>query len=152
MLPGPVNDAIRHVSRQVARALQQLGYIGRCSFDHLVVGDPNGDFAIRFTECNGRWGGTSIPMHLVDRVVVGSRPAYRAQDFSHEQLTGVTFGEILKCLGPEVFDRRQQTGRYIFYNLGPLAGSGKFDVIAIGKTQAEAEQALLADLPRRLAL
>ena len=35
---------------------------------------------------------------------------------------------------------------------GPLAESGKLDVIAIGETQAEAEQALLADLPRRLAL
>ena len=151
-LPEPVNDALRRASREVAHALQRLGYVGRCSFDHLVIGDSHGDFTLRFTECNGRWGGTSTPMHLVDRIVAGPRPPYRAQDFSHERLTGVTFGEILERLGGDVFDQRRQTGRYIFYNLGPLAESGKLDVIAIGETQAEAEQALLADLPGRLAL
>jgi hypothetical protein len=129
-----------------------LGYVGRCSFDHLVIGDPHDDFTLRFTEYNGRWGGTSTPMHLVDRIVTGPRPPYRAQDFSHESLTGVTFGDIVERLGGDVFDQRRQTGRYIFYNLDPLAESGKLDVIAIGETQAEAEQALLADLPRRLAL
>ena len=151
-LPALVNDTLRRASGQVARALQRLGYVGRCSFDHLVIGDPQDDFALRFTECNGRWGGTSTPMHLVDRVVTGPRPPYRAQDFSHERLTGITFDEVLERLGGDVFDQRRQTGRYIFYNLGPLAQSGKLDVIAIGETQAEAEQALLADLPRRLAL
>ena len=151
-LPAVVNATLSHASRQVAHALQYLGYVGRCSFDHLVLGDPNSDFTIRFTECNGRWGGTSTPMHLVDRVVAGPRPPYRAQDFSHDGLTGVTFGEILDCLGNDVFDSRRQSGRYIFYNLGPLAENGKLDVIAIGKNQTEAEHALLADLPRRLAL
>ena len=151
-LPAHVEDLIGSASGQVARALQHLGYVGRCSFDHLVVGDPGTRFTVRFTECNGRWGGTSTPMHLVDRVVAGPRPAYRAQDFSHDRLSDFPFADILSRLGADVFDRHRQTGRFIFYNLGPLRTHGKLDVIAIGKTQAEAEQALLADLPRRLAL
>ena len=42
----------------------------------LVVGD--GD--IYFTECNGRWGGTST-RYLVDRLFPAERPFYRAQDY-----------------------------------------------------------------------
>ena len=90
-LPPAVNRTIGQISGRVAAALQSLGYVGRCSFDHLVLGDPNGDFTIRFTECNGRWGGTSTPMHLVDRVVTGPRPPYRAQDFQHDRLTDLSF-------------------------------------------------------------
>ncbi len=151
-LPAPVNRALADASRQVAGALQALGYVGRCSFDHLVLGDPRAEFTVRFTECNGRWGGTSTPMHLVDRVVSGPRPRYRGQDFVHERLQGLGFGELLERVGRHAFDAGAQTGRYIFYNVGPLAGHGKLDVIALGETQAEAEQALLADLPRLLGL
>jgi hypothetical protein len=35
----------------------------------------------------------------------------------------------------------------VFYNVGPLAASGKLDVIAMGKTQARAEAALVSELP-----
>ncbi len=151
-LPAPVNRMLATSSEQVAGALQAFGYVGRCSFDHLVLGDPRGEFSVRFTECNGRWGGTSTPMHLVDRVVAGPRPRYRAQDFVHERLLSVSFGELLERVGPDAFDAHTQTGHYIFYNVGPLAGCGKLDVIALGATQAEAEQAMLADLPRLLGL
>ena len=151
-LPAPVNRALAGTSREVAGALQALGYVGRCSFDHLVLGDPQGDFTVVFTECNGRWGGTSTPMHLVDRVVAGPRPPYRAQDFVHDGLLGAGFGDVLERVGGEAFDARTQTGRFIFYNVGPLRGCGKLDVIALGATQAEAERAMTDDLPRLLGL
>ena len=151
-LPPAVNRIIGETSGRIAAALQFLGYVGRCSFDHLVLGDPNRDFTIRFTECNGRWGGTSTPMHLVDRVVTGPRPPYRAQDFQHDRLADLRFVDILDRVGSEVFDRRTQRGRFIFYNVGPLPLHGKLDVTAIGATQAEAEQSLLVDLPRCLGL
>ena len=151
-LPARVNRALAGASREIAGALQALGYVGRCSFDHLLLGDPEGDFTVRFTECNGRWGGTSTPMHLVDRVVSGPRPPYRAQDFVHAGLLSVSFGDVLERVGGETFDARAGTGRFIFYNVGPLAGCGKLDVIALGATQADAERAMVDDLPRLLGL
>ena len=151
-LPAAVNRTLADAGRRVAAALQHLGYTGRCSFDYLVLGNPTADFTVRFTECNGRWGGTSTPMHLVDRVVEGQRPPYRAQDFVHPRLTDIDFSTILARVGDAVFDQQTQRGRYIFYNVGPLAEHGKFDVIALGATQAAADQALLADLPRLLEL
>ena len=151
-LPAPVNRVLEDASREVAAALQALGYVGRCSFDHLLLGDPEGDFTVRFTECNGRWGGTSTPMHLVDRVVSGPRPPYRAQDFVHDGLRSASFGDVLERAGGEAFDARTQAGRFIFYNVGPLRDCGKLDVIAVGATQADAERAMTDDLPRLLGL
>lgn len=151
-LPRPVLDQLAYGAEAVGAALQQAGYRGRCSFDHLVIGDPAGDFQVRFTECNGRWGGTSTPMSLLDRLLDGPRPPYRAQDFEHQKLVGVGLPEILARLGDQVYDVASGRGRYIFYNVGPLAGAGKLDVIALGASQAEAEHAMLVELPRLLGL
>lgn len=128
----------------VAESLQYLGYTGRCSFDHLVVDDR-----VLFTECNGRWGGTSTPMSMVDRLLdTVPRPAYRAQDFVSDKLIGVPFAEVLAAAEAELFDPVSKRGRYVFYNVGPLEHSGKLDVIAFGWSgQDEAEEALLETLP-----
>lgn len=138
-LGARLNQRLVEASRRVAAALQELGYVGRCSFDFLVVGEDR----IRLTECNGRWGGTSIPMSLVNRLKGTPRPPYRAQDFVRAGLVGATFEEVL-ALADE--------GRYVFYNVGPLEASGKLDVIAFGPTQEQAEWALAEELPRRLGL
>ena len=44
MLPARVNRVLADAAVRVATALQYLGYVGRCSFDHLVLGDPEADF------------------------------------------------------------------------------------------------------------
>jgi hypothetical protein len=151
-LPEPVNRALADAATRVAKALQQLGYVGRCSFDHLVLGDPEDTFTILFTECNGRWGGTSAPMHLVDRVVSGPRPPYRAQDIVHPQLVGVSFEDLVETLGDELYDYRTERGRYLLYNVGPLPQFGKLGAIALADTQAEADEALQYELLRRLGI
>ena len=152
-LPDAVNGVLARAARRVAEALQSLGYAGRCSFDHLVLGDLDGDFVIRFTECNGRWGGTSTPMHLVDRLATGARaarPPYRAQDVTAPHLAGARFEHLLELVGDEAFDPVRGTGRFVFYNVGPLGGFGKFDVIALGNTQGAAERAMIETLPQLL--
>jgi hypothetical protein len=154
-LPDVLNRRIGEASLALAAGLQDLGYVGRCSFDLLVVGDPRGDCRVRFVECNGRWGGTSIPMRLVDRLMDRAgrpRPPYRAQDFVHPDLVGLPFSEVLERVGDAAYDPASGRGRYIFYNVGPLAKSGKLDVIALGQTQAGAETALEEELPALLGL
>jgi hypothetical protein len=151
-LPAAVNDKLAAASLEVAVSLQALGYVGRCSFDFVVVGDPESDCRLRFTECNGRWGGTSTPMALLDRLVGPPRPAYRAQDVVHTRLVGASFTDLLEQVGEEAYDARTGRGRYVFYNTGPLAGFGKIDIIAIGDSQEEADAALDEDLPRLLGL
>jgi hypothetical protein len=149
-LPSTVNQRLSEASLRVAIALQALGYAGRCSFDFLVVGDPDADFGIHFTECNGRWGGTSTPMALLDRLVEGPRPPYRAQDFVRSGLIGARFEELLAATEPELYDPVTGQGRLVFYNVGPLAGAGKIDVIALGRTREEADEMIIERLPSLL--
>lgn len=47
---------------------QALGYFGRCSFDAILVGDDGKPEELHWVECNGRWGGVSIPMTLTNRL------------------------------------------------------------------------------------
>jgi hypothetical protein len=151
-LDPTINEMLIDASLVVATALQALGYVGRCSFDFIVVADGETGCRAKFTECNGRWGGTSTPMHLIDRLLPGRRPPYWAQAFMHHGLIGVPFSEILERTGEELFDAATGRGRYIFYNVGPLKKNGKLDVIALGQTAAEAEESIHVDLPRRLGL
>ncbi len=149
-LPDAVNQELAASALMVATALQQLGYVGRCSFDHLVTGDPQGEFDVLFTECNGRWGGTSTPMSLLDRLLRGPRPAYRAQDVVYPKLVGARLPELLELAGELMFETESGRGRFIFYNVGPLEGHGKLDVISMGTDPADAERGVLEILPERL--
>ena len=151
-LPAAVNDKLAAASLEVAAALQALSYVGRCSFDFVVVSHQDDDCQIRFTECNGRWGGTSTPMALLDRLVGLPRPPYRAQDLVHPRLVGASFTDLLDRVGEEAFNARTGRGRFVFYNTGPLADFGKLDVIAKGGSREEADAALEEDLPRLLGL
>jgi len=147
-LPAEVERTLRSHSGQVVLALQHLGYVGRCSFDHLLLGTGQ----VKFTECNGRWGGTSTPMNLVDRLYPEGRPPYQAQAFVHPDLAGMEFPELLARLGEAVLDRGLGAGRFLLYNVGPLPGWGKFDVIAIGSSPEHVEALVTEELPERLGL
>ncbi len=152
-LPTVVNQALIHASMIVATAFQALGYVGRCSFDFVVGGDVNGEFEAKFTECNGRWGGTSTPMFLVDRVMgtdIDTRPTYLAQDFIREDLVGASFMDIREAIEDLLYRPETGEGRFILYNVGPLAGSGKFDIISLGRNADEALEGVHKILPARL--
>ncbi len=155
-LPAEVDLTLTRAGYWVSLALQEIGYFGRCSFDYLVIGDPQGDYQVRFTECNGRWGGTSLPMALVERIAPHYRPApgrfepYRAQDVTYAGLVGARFKDVLELVQDEAYDPSTRKGRFIFYNVGPISRFGKFDVIALGETPERADAAILEDLPRLL--
>lgn len=52
----------------LATLFQELGYYGRCSFDAILVGSDLASAQLHWVECNGRWGGTSIPLTAVNRL------------------------------------------------------------------------------------
>ncbi|OJH34298.1 hypothetical protein BON30_44095 [Cystobacter ferrugineus] len=141
-LPARVNEVFGRACLRLGAALQSLGYVGCCSFDALVLGDCHGDFDVRINECNGRWGGTSTPMFLVDRLCGAPRPAYVAMDHIDPEIAGTPFPVVLSRVGEHLYDPSACTGRYIFYNAGPLEDKGKLDVIALGATPDDAQRAL----------
>jgi hypothetical protein len=66
-LPADWQRRLAREAFQLACLFQGLGYFGRCSFDAIIVGDHAG-WQLHWVECNGRWGGVSIPMTLVNRI------------------------------------------------------------------------------------
>lgn len=150
-LPREIGEQMAQISLKLCEAFRQRGYVGRCSFDFVIDTSSRA----RLTECNGRWGGTSSPMHLVDRVTKSSpetRPAYIAQDIMDERLVGLSFPDVLDRVGDELFDASTGQGRFLFYNVGPLTERGKLDVVSLGADPADAAHGVQEILPRLLGL
>ena len=133
-LDKPVTDWMERVSQLYGEIFQRLGYRGRCSFDFIVS-----DGTPYLVEVNGRWGGTSTPMHLVDRLFEGGRPCYLARDIVAPRIAGGwTFERLARRLEPLLYDAGERQGRLILYNVGPLEDYGKFDIVALGNNRHEA--------------
>lgn len=62
----------QRIAEEAARLgafFQQLGYFGRCSFDAVLIEHGDAENRLHWVECNGRWGGVSIPMTLASRLL-----------------------------------------------------------------------------------
>ena len=72
-LPARVVREAVDASWLLALCFQHLGWVGRCSFDLILTGSDLESSRIEFVECNGRWGGTSLPMTLMNRLFGDAR-------------------------------------------------------------------------------
>jgi hypothetical protein len=151
-LPQGLRDEIAERAWLVAVLFQRLGYVGRCSFDLILVGDRLSRCQVLFVECNGRWGGTSLPMTLMNRLFGrwNARP-YAAREVQVPDLERLGFDDLLQGLEDVLFDARSGRGRVIPYNPRHLQAAGTLDAIVLGRSWAEARRWLDDDLPRRLA-
>lgn len=119
--------------------LQALGYFGRCSFDCLISTDPAGSQNPRWIECNGRWGGVSIPMTLANRLcganghdgMVVIQDSQRAPAFAG-------FGRAWNALGPLLYRRGAEKGIVPLSAVCFVRGTG-IHLVAMAPTQREAE-------------
>jgi hypothetical protein len=68
-LPPPWQQRIADEAARLAFLFQQLGYFGRGRLDVVLVGDDLDAATLHWIECNGRWGGTSLPMTIANRLV-----------------------------------------------------------------------------------
>jgi hypothetical protein len=117
----------------LACLFQALGYVGRCSFDMILVGESLRDCRVEFVECNGRWGGTSLPMTLMNRIFGNwHRHPYAVQVVHHvDGLDQVSFPQVLESFKDELFDVRTGSGSLIFVNPGRLRYQAGITVLAL---------------------
>ena len=138
-LPERFQTELKESSLRLARVFQHLGYIGRCSFDTILTGPSIEEAKIRFVECNGRWGGTSTPMSLINRLFGDFRKvSYQASDFDSPAFKGMLFSEFAELFKDILYNHKTKEGWAILYNVGCLEPTGKLDVITLGKDHAEA--------------
>jgi hypothetical protein len=88
---------------------QELGYFGRCSLDSIIVGESEEAAHLHWIECNGRWGGTSIPMTLANRLigdwtrahlVIAERDDFPGPSWTFQEFCDATESLLLRKGGP----------------------------------------------------
>jgi len=137
-------------STQLAYLLQRLGYFGRVSFDTVIAGNNYDDAQLHWIECNGRWGGVSIPMTLLNRLLGD----YRNKQFiivqnAHTGGVVTPFEQVVTCLRDLLFKQGiNQSGIVL-----PVPDSGQSNIltsyIAIADDLNDAEK-LVYDVDRRI--
>jgi hypothetical protein len=123
----------------LAKVLQQLGYLGRCSFDTILVGDTIENARLEFVECNGRWGGTSSPMTLMNRIFGDwSRRPFVSRVCNVHGLDSLSFRQVMEAMGNELYDRGTGLGNLIVTLPGRITARSAIDLIALGADIAAA--------------
>ncbi|HEX7052277.1 MAG TPA: peptide ligase PGM1-related protein [Longimicrobiales bacterium] len=130
-LPARVRRRIAYEAVRLCTLFQQLGYFGRCSLDAILVGRDVEHAALRWVECNGRWGGTSTPMTLVNRLTgdwvdspfVALQPDWRLR---------LGFEEVLDRTRDVLFRPGSRSG-VAFASPGDLAAGTGIAYVGIGE-------------------
>jgi hypothetical protein len=73
VLPPELDKKMACQGMMLAQLFQSLGYFGRCSFDSVISGDDLDSAKLLWIECNGRWGGVSVPMTLMNNLFRNSQ-------------------------------------------------------------------------------
>lgn len=150
-LPEDLAQAVTDRCWLIARMFQRMRYVGRCSIDLLLVGKSLADCGFELIECNGRWGGTSLPMTLANRVFGDACATPHA--FRELRLPGLRdlgFQGLLELLDEDLFDRRTGRGHLVLYNPGRVRVASGINVLALAPTWEEAATLVGRAFPKRL--
>jgi hypothetical protein len=145
------SDLLREIATRswlLARLFQALGYIGRCSFDFVLVGESLDRSRLEFIECNGRWGGTSLPMSLMNRVFADRRlRPYAVRMLKVVGLNRIPFQQLCESLKPALYDHRTGEGRLILTTPGLMHHQSVIAVLGLGETSEDAVQYVEKSVP-----
>lgn len=149
-VPEPWRRRLAQEAVRLAYLFQELGYFGRCSFDAIIVGEDLASATLHWVECNGRWGGVSIPMTLANRLI-GDWTMRPPVVIDRANMSGAprSFDEIQVELDTELFKPGlRDTGAVILAPSRLQDGSG-YEFMVLGKNVARAK-AHAEDLAVRL--
>ena len=120
---------------------QLLGYYGRCSFDAILVDARDSDCRLHWVECNGRWGGTSIPMTLANRLGTNWGDGFLVVD-EHRDIPGLEagFAGFLATNGDELFVPEQRPRGLVVLAPGRLDQGKGFEFLLLGHDPAEGQK------------
>ncbi len=137
-LPEMWRRRIADEATQIGFLLQELGYYGRCSLDSVLAGDSPENAQLHWLECNGRWGGVSIPLTLANRLVGDwdQRP-FVVVHLSVDRGTGRPFAEVLQDLEDDLFRVGQKdTGVVLLTPTGFEDGRGLHFMVLADSVEA----------------
>ncbi|QDT02113.1 hypothetical protein K227x_04840 [Rubripirellula lacrimiformis] len=151
-IPHDLRARMTRQCLQLGRVYQRLGYVGRCSFDTVLVGPDLESSQMQFIECNGRWGGTSLPMTLMNRVFGD----WKSQPFATRTLKipgsrNLSFQNVLAAIGKDVYDHRLETGDVILMNPRRMTIRDEVSVIVLRSAWTDNPDDRFAEIANRVA-
>ena len=150
-LPEPQQQQLATEACQIAAVLQELGYYGRCSLDAVICADNNGPEIIHWIECNGRWGGVSIPMTAAEQIL--GEPVVPTLLVVQEKLPDrrLTTPGMIKLLKDLLFQQGHTKSGLIIMS-PPESENGTFvNLLAVGESQNRADN-YIAEAMKRIEL
>ena len=124
---------------KLALLFQHLGYFGRCSFDMVIAGRSDHEADIHWIECNGRWGGVSLPMTFLNRLFdPAEMPQYLIVQRSETAIPPVRFSDALNRLEGLLYRRGGEPKGIILATPACLEAGTGFHMIAMARTMDEA--------------
>ncbi|MDH3659875.1 MAG: hypothetical protein OEU92_07585, partial [Alphaproteobacteria bacterium] len=126
---------------RLAFFLQQLGYVGRCSFDAIILGEDLEHAELHWIECNGRWGGVSIPMTLINRLTGDwTKRPFVVIDITSKEQQAEPFSDFVTRMNAELYGvGGRENGVIVLSPTRIETGSGHL-VAIVGKTIEEARR------------
>lgn len=120
---------------------QKLGYFGRCSFDAILVGSSEVNARLHWIECNGRWGGTSIPMTLANRLVGDWRRCpFVVIDRGDLDGPGKDLSVFLDEIGEDLYIPGRRNGGVVLLSPGQVERGTGFEIMVMDRTLAAARE------------
>ncbi len=134
-LPAVLRQRIAEEAVCIACLFQELGYFGRCSLDAVLLDSG----ALHWIECNGRWGGVSIPMTLINRLIGDwqSRSFVIVHRFGL-RLRARGFGEVMAQLRDRLFRSGGPANGIVLLTPDAIEEGSGFHFLVLGDTRSEA--------------
>ncbi|NNG02841.1 MAG: hypothetical protein HKM95_01915 [Inquilinus sp.] len=138
-LPQGWRQRIADEAARLGTLFQLLGYFGRCSFDAILIGQSLADARLHWIECNGRWGGVSIPMTLANRLTGDwARHPFIVAERADLDGPGQGLSEFLSRIGEDLYrPGSTDTGVVVLSPSWVEHGNG-YQVMVVGRDATDA--------------
>ena len=138
-LPYAMWQRLTHESAMLACLLQELGYFGRCGFDAVLVGDSLDGADVHWVECNGRWGGVSIPITLANRLVGNwRRRSVVIVQRTKLEMPPRSFASVLEILEDRLLRRPSNATGVVLLTPGRVVDGSGLNLMVLAETKAAA--------------
>jgi hypothetical protein len=144
-LPKSLEHRIVWEATSLAHYFQNLGYFGRCGFDTILIGDSLENASIHWIECNGRWGGVSIPLTVANRLIGDWRKKFIIiVQRTNLDMPPRSLSSILEMLKGHLFSPAGRQEGVIILAPGHLIDGSGLNLMAIADTAGAARAQLEA--------
>jgi len=139
-LPNSWEERLANDATRIAYLFQQLGYFGRCSFDAVIAGEDYATGELHWIECNGRWGGVSVPMTLMVRLIGDwSKHPFVIVQRENMNIPPRDFAEVLKLLEGQLYKHGRDKRGVVLLTPGAVERGSGVHFLSLGDTLDEAK-------------